>query len=703
MSEPISDYEAYRNEYRDDTIWQELHSMVSNDTESQGDDRITNVPGDHHKSADVMAFLVGLTAAVGGFLYGYDTGVINSLLEMNYFKSKFASNEARFTAVETSIMTASLSLGAFCGALSAPLTSDSWGRRWSIIIATLIFFNIGTIIQTVAYNIAMIAMGRFISGLAVGIISAVVPLYQAEASPKNIRGSIISLYQWSITWGLLCSSAVAQGTHDLNDSRSFRIPIALQFFWSALLTTGMYVLPESPRYYVSKDQLDKAIASLSRLRRLPWDSEELIEELIEIKASRDYEKSFGEARLIDCFRSSPSRHKQGFRIMTATILQALQQCSGINFIFYYGVNFFMNTGVDTSYLMSFITYAVNVVLTIPGIMLVEVIGRRKLLLSGAAGMSVSNLIIGIVGTVADSVIVNKVMIAFVCSFIAFFASTWGPCVWVVSGECFPLSVRQKSMALSSATNWFVNFVFAYCTPYLVDTGNHTAALGTNIFFIWGGCNFLGLIFTYFCVYETKGLLLEEIDLMYKHSKFAWKSSEFKSILEKRVLERNNLRDHEIGEVVDPDQDEGEDTPRKPKSSNLSSSYGTSSSIDRTDFDQEAETVPLPAFASSALYGENSENFLPSTNTASHVPFEINPSSSFPEEDDGIHEEADENHMNNNDPMHESYNYSNSDELKDLINNLQTTPTESSIRQRYQGYQDDNDSDESSQNSYTMQA
>ncbi|OWB82329.1 hypothetical protein B5S33_g953 [[Candida] boidinii] len=516
------------------------------------DEQVDSTAVRQHKQhrSSVMAFVVGLLTAVGGLLYGYDTGVINGMLEMKYIKEHVASNGTSFTANETSLITAILSLGTFFGALFAPIISDRFGRRFGIMFSSGFIFIIGTILQLVEASFSFLCAGRFISGFGVGIISAVIPLYQAETSPKWIRGSIVSLYQWAITWGLFISSAVTQGTHSLNDPRCYRIPIGIQIAWAVLLAVGVAFLPESPRFYVKKDKLDDAIIALSRFRRLPVDDESLIEELIEIKASHDYESSFGKTSILDCFRSSPSRVAQPRRMFTGMAIQALQQGSGINFIFYFGVNFFVRAGIANSYIISFITYAVNVLFTIPGIFFVEILGRRKLMIFGGIGMTISNFLIAIVGCTTDSHIANKIMIAFVCSFIAFFAATWGPLTWVIVGEIYSLSVRQKAVSLTAASNWLVNFALAFCTPYLVDTGKHTAALGTKIFFVWGSLNLLGVLIAYLFVYETKGLLLEEIDELYRVCKSARKSYSFQADFAQESFRDNHLhsndQDSQIG-------------------------------------------------------------------------------------------------------------------------------------------------------------
>lgn len=481
------------------------------------------------KSSSNSAFIVGLVAAVGGFLYGYDTGLINDIMEMQYVKQTIPANREYFTVHERALITAILSLGTFVGALVAPLVSDSYGRKSSIIATAAVVFNAGNILQVAATNAALLCAGRAVSGFAVGILSAIVPLYQAEASPKWVRGSIVFTYQWAITWGLLIASAICQGTRKMNLSASYRIPIGIQFLWSLTLCIGMLFLPESPRFYVQKNNIQAALDSLCKLRRLPSDDTDLLEELVEIKANYDYEMSFGKTNVLDCFRLGGGRHKQGLRIITGIGVQLFQQCSGINFIFYYGVNFFSSTGVQNYYLMSFVTYVVNVVFTVPGIIFIDVIGRRKLLLFGGAGMAISNFIIAVIGVSIHSKETKGIVsIVFSCCFIACFASSWGGCTWAVCSDIFGISIRQKAVAITAATNWLVNFVFAFITPYLIDTGAHTAALGNKIFFIWGGCNTAGVVFVYFIVYETKGLKLEEVDLMYQNCANSRASTKFQS-------------------------------------------------------------------------------------------------------------------------------------------------------------------------------
>jgi MFS family permease len=174
-----------------------------------------------------------------------------------------------------------------------------------------------------------------------------------------------------------------------------------------------------------------------------------------------------------------------------------------------------------------ITSVVNVVGTVPGLILVEKWGRRPLLMCGAIGMSVCQLIVASVGTaLPDSSSASKALIAFVCFYIVFFASTWGPCAWVVTGEIFPLKARAKGLSITTASNWLLNWAIAYATPYLVNDGPGNANLGSKVFFVWGGFCCICVAFVHFFIYETKSLSLEQVDELYAKVNKAWQSKGF---------------------------------------------------------------------------------------------------------------------------------------------------------------------------------
>ncbi|KAI7541955.1 general substrate transporter [Hortaea werneckii] len=473
------------------------------------------------------AIMVGFFVAFGGVLFGYDTGTIGGILAMRYWLDTFSTGykedgELAITASQSSEIVSLLSAGTFFGALTAAPAGDFFGRRLGLMVSTLVF-TLGVILQTAAVDIPLFVAGRFFAGYGVGMISALIPLYQSETAPKWIRGTIVGAYQLAITIGLLLAAIVDHSTADRMDTGSYRIPIAVQFAWAIILFFGMLLLPETPRMWIKRGKMDKAAKSLSTLRRLDVEHPALVEELAEITANHEYEMSLGKATYLDCFRGT-----LGKRLATGCLLQALQQLTGVNFIFYYGTSFFKNSGISNSFVVSMITSAVNVGSTFPGLWMVEAWGRRPLLLFGATGMAICQFIVAGVGTGAgiDDLTAQKALIAFVCIYIFFFACSWGPCAWVVTGEIFPLKVRAKSLSMTTASNWLLNWAIAYATPYMVDSGPGNANLQSKVFFIWGGFCFICIFFVWGLIYETKGLSLEQVDELYAKVGKAWQSKGF---------------------------------------------------------------------------------------------------------------------------------------------------------------------------------
>ncbi|CAG8364174.1 unnamed protein product [Penicillium salamii] len=470
------------------------------------------------------AILIGLFVAFGGVLFGYDTGTISGILAMKYWRETFSTgyiNEEDgmkdVTSSQSSMIVSLLSAGTFFGALFAAPIADKFGRRLGMIMESGVFV-FGVILQTIATSIPLFVAGRFFAGLGVGLLSATIPLYQSETSPKWIRGTIVGAYQLAITFGLLLAAIVNNATKDRNDTGSYRIPVAIQFAWAIILVVGMIVLPETPRFLIKQDRYEEATKALARLRRMDVNDPAVVGELAEIQANHEFEMRLGAATYLEIFRGT-----LGKRLATGCAVQGLQQLAGVNFIFYYGTTFFQNSGIQNSFVITLITNIINVVSTFPGLYMVEKWGRRPLLLFGAIGMCVSQLIVAIVGTAIDSDVSNKVLIAFVCIYIFFFACSWGPVAWVVTGELFPLKARAKCLSITTATNWLLNWAIAYATPYMVNSGPGNANLKSKVFFIWGGFCMICAVFVYTCIYETKGLSLEQVDELYSKVSCAWKS------------------------------------------------------------------------------------------------------------------------------------------------------------------------------------
>lgn len=400
----------------------------------------------------------------------------------------------------------------------------------------------GVIIQMVTGvggdALGIIVAGRLIAGIGVGFESAIVILYMSEICPKKVRGALVAGYQFCITIGLLLASCVNYAVRNRTDQSEYRIPIGIQFAWGVILGGGLLFLPDSPRYFVKRGRVEQARSSLARLRGQPGDSEYIEAELAEIVANEEYERSIIPAGSwangwANCFKGSVFQSNSNLRkTILGTSLQMMQQWTGVNFIFYYSTPFLSSTGaISNTFLISLIFTLVNVCSTPISFYTVEKFGRRPLLVWGAFGMLICQFLVAIIGvtvgfnktyeipnpdggdplTRAINVPAVNAQIAFIAIFIFFFASTWGPGAWILIGEIFPLPIRSRGVALSTASNWLWNTIIAVITPYMVNTDE--GDLKSSVFFVWGGLCTCAFVYSYFLVPETKGLSLEQVDQM----------------------------------------------------------------------------------------------------------------------------------------------------------------------------------------------
>ncbi|KAM7203500.1 hypothetical protein V8F33_002120 [Rhypophila sp. PSN 637] len=488
----------------------------------------------------VKAYLICAFAACGGLFFGYDTGWMSGVLAMPYFITMYTGipfdyatglpvgvSKEKFSLPSStkSLMTSILSCGTFFGALIAGDVADFIGRRLTIITGCVIF-SFGCILQVASTNqLVLFVFGRLIAGVGVGFISSVIILYMSEIAPRKVRGALVAGYQFCITLGILLANCVVYSTQYRNDTSSYRVPIGVQFLWALILGTGLFLLPESPRYHVMKGQLQAAARALAYVRGQPVESEYIKDELAEIVANNEYElqvvpQTSYIGSWMACFHGSIHKGNSNLRrIILGAGLQMMQQFTGINFIFYFGTTFFTQLGtISNPFFISLVTTLVNVLSTPISFWSVEYFGRRFLLIWGAVGMITMQYIVAIIGVTAGSATNNdssavKAMIAFICINISFFAISWGPCAWVIVGESFPLPIRSRGVGIATASNWFWNCIIAVITPYMVGNEPGSADLGPKVFFIWGSFCMLSLAFAYFLVPEMKGLTLEQIDKM----------------------------------------------------------------------------------------------------------------------------------------------------------------------------------------------
>lgn len=481
------------------------------------------------------AYLICAFAAFGGIFFGYDTGWMSGVMAMPYFIELYTDHEYNWAEMKPignpddfvlpsqmqSLFTSILSCGTFFGALIGGDIADFIGRRPTIIMGCFVFC-VGCIMQIASTNQEVLfVFGRLIAGGGVGFISAVVILYMSEIAPKKVRGAMVSGYQFCITIGILIAACVVFASQNRQDTGSYRIPIGIQFIWAVVLGGGLFYLPESPRYFVKRGEIEKAAKALAFVRGQPQDSDFIKDELAEIVANNEYEMTvIPQTSYIGSwaalFKGSLSKGNSAIRrTLLGTGMQMMQQLTGINFVFYFGTPFFKLLGtIEDAFLISMITTLVNVLSTPVSFWAIEKLGRRFLLIAGACSMIFCQFIVAIIGATAGKDKSNNAatsaMIAFICLNISSFAITWGPTAWVIVGEAFPLPIRSRGVGVSTASNWFWNTIIAVITPYLV--GPEEADLGSNVFFLWGSLCCLSLAFAYFLVPELKGLSLEQADM-----------------------------------------------------------------------------------------------------------------------------------------------------------------------------------------------
>merc|ERR1711977_361033 len=470
--------------------------------------------------------------------FGYDSGYINGVTGSEKFieliegprPADVAPADYALSGSHLSLITSILSAGTFFGAIIAGDVADIIGRKWTIIAGCIIYI-VGVILQVANEGLGLIVAGRLVAG--VGFESAIVILYMSEICPKKVRGALVAGYQFCITIGLLLAACVVYACENKSGPESYRIPIGIQFAWAIILAGGLFFLPGSPRYCVKKGRLEDASRSLQRLRGQPAESEYIQNELAEIIANEEYERSvIPSAGFFDswanCFKGSLFKQSSNIRrTILGTSLQMMQQWTGVNFIFYYSTPFLQSTSaISNTFLISLIFTLVNVCSTPLSFWAVEKLGRRPLLVWGALGMLICQFLVAIIGVtvgfnhtspdangdpIADNISAVNAQIAFIAIFIFFFATTWGPGAWILIGEIFPLPIRSRGVGLSTASNWLWNTIIAVITPYMV--GEEHGNLKSSVFFVWGGLCTAAFVYSYFLIPETKGLTLEQVDKM----------------------------------------------------------------------------------------------------------------------------------------------------------------------------------------------
>ena len=438
-----------------------------------------------------MIYFLAFVAAIAGFLFGYDEGVIavaRASLEKDLPMSPLIGG----------FMTAAVPLGALVAASVAGPITDRFGRR-SVLMLAAALFTVGALAAAGVDTVWMLVIARFVLGLAIGTAAVAAPLYIAECAPLESRGAMVSTYQLAITVGILVSYLTGVVIDDEGAKGMWRIMFGLGIVPGILFLAGLALLPESPRWLVRRQRPVDARASLARLRGPAADVDGEVAEMVRsVKAELNQPAGYG-ALMETAVRPA---------LIVGIGLFFLQQLSGINAVIYYAPEIFAHAGFDstkTQVLATIGVGVVNVATTVVAMFLIDRLGRRPLLVIGFLGAAVTMLVIAL-GVVFPNAVPSWLIIAMLLLYIASFAVAIGPLPHLLMSEIFPLRVRGPGMSMASLSNWGFNFLVVFAFPLML-AGPGLAFTFTVFAVICLG----GIAFTLARVPETTGHSLEAIE------------------------------------------------------------------------------------------------------------------------------------------------------------------------------------------------
>lgn len=426
--------------------------------------------------------------ALGAVLYGYDTGVIGGAM-------LFISDQWEVSPFQEGLITSCILVGAMIGALGGGPLADRFGRRGVILICSVIFI-VGALASAIAPDVATLVLARTLLGLAVGGASVIVPLYLAEMAPTHIRGAIATMNQALIIFGVGIAALV---TFLAREEQAWRLSFGLGVIPAVLLLAGILFMPETPRWLVRRGREGEARAVLAVTR----PAGALDSEVAEI---REVEQVNGGKAGIGTILSTPWIRAV---LIVGIGLAVGQQLTGINAIVYYQPKILETLGATQAFALFFgvINMFPNLIAVAFAARLVDRVGRRPLVLYGSAGTAVGMLALGVPSLLgASDGVVNTFAVAGLVVFTVSFSLTWGPVLWVLLSEIFPLSVRGTSMGIATISNWILNFAVSLTFPVLAS------AWGTGwSFVLYALFGVVVFAFVYRYVQETKGRSLEQIE------------------------------------------------------------------------------------------------------------------------------------------------------------------------------------------------
>lgn len=448
-------------------------------------------PGERAPS-NRFVYIAAAVSAVGGMLFGYDTGVISGAI-------LFVAQDFALSPTLEEFVVSSVVLGAVFGAAVGGVLADRFGRRAVLLVAAALF-ALGAVGTALAPTVGWLILGRVLVGVAIGVASFTTPLYISEIAPVGLRGRFVSFNQIALTSGIVVAYLA---DYALSSVRGWRWMFGLAAIPSALLGVGMALLPESPRWLLSHGRLDQGRAVLRRVRGTA---------AVENEAEEIRRSSVEQAGSWSEFSSRSLRPA----VLAGVGLAVFQQVTGINTVIYYAPTIFQSAGFATAPAAILATTGVglvNVLMTAVALLLLDRAGRRPLLLAGMAGMVVSLGALGTAFVFPHLPALRWVAVGSLMVYVGSFAVGLGPVFWLLISEIYPVKIRGLAMSVATVANWGANLAVALTFLTLIQR------LGRPVtFWLYGLVGVGAWIFAYVLVPETAGRSLEDIEARWREGK-----------------------------------------------------------------------------------------------------------------------------------------------------------------------------------------
>ncbi|KAH9242302.1 hypothetical protein K456DRAFT_1716041 [Colletotrichum gloeosporioides 23] len=461
----------------------------------------------HFNRTLAVAFTV---VAISTFNYGFDNAGYSTTQAMDAFQKQFGDQDPttgkwKIPPTWLSLFNSLNYIGFAAGVIIGSLVSARWGRRWCMFGMSAWAVIPATIALTSSTR-EQIMTARILNYIYVGMELAVVPVYQSEIVPSEIRGFAVGSYQFSLMFGTLIVNSVCRGTSTLEGNASWRIPMGLFYVIPVIVMCLIFFIPESPRWLLTQDRVEEAHASLKKLRVGTITDPEIDEQFAALQYALKQEVEQG--KYWELFKGVNLK-----RTAVVMVMNFFQQATGQAFASTYGAIFIKDIGTVNPFTMTIVNAIVNLVMVFIGLYLTDRVGRRPLLLIGAVLQFAAIVTMGSLGTVSDpSFAVKTGIVAMLTVFAASYVLAWAPLNYVVSTEIPALRLRDASQRTASMVNVLANFLVNFSIPHLFYTPG--AGLGSKVGFIFAGILVLAFVFTWFCIPECKGKSLEQIDRMF---------------------------------------------------------------------------------------------------------------------------------------------------------------------------------------------